>query len=104
MFKESRKSDKFIKIFLLHNHKILTQLFQSCKRIFSILLLNGLEMLQMFQIAICRSIFTLLSHIWFLFDVLQLLLATKNYQISPLTTFSSPYLSEPTQINRNAVF
>lgn len=79
MFKESRKSDKFIKIFLLHNHKILTQLFQSCKRIFSILLLNGLEMLQMFQIAIYTSIFTLASRILFIFEILQLSLAIKNY-------------------------
>ena len=79
MFKESRENERFIKIFLLRIQEILTQLFQSCKIIFSILLLNGLEMLQMFQIAIYTSIFTLASRILFIFEILQLSLAIKNY-------------------------
>ena len=66
MFKESRENERFIKIFLLRIQKILTQLFQSCKRIFSILLLNGLEMLQMFQIEIL-GVYSLYCHIFCLY-------------------------------------
>ena len=80
MFREPRENDKFIKIFLLHiPTKSLHIYFNPSHNPFSILLLNGLEMLQMFQITICRDIFTLMSHISFIFEILQLLLAIKNY-------------------------
>ena len=78
MFRESRENDKFIKIFLLHIHKKLTH-FNPAQNVFSILLLNVLEMLQMFQITIYTSIFTLASHILFIFEILQLSLAIKSY-------------------------